>query len=61
MAKAIAKQLLLNIRIYMSNSPIPDEEVLNKLLVSDLKELCALNGLKKSGRKSELISRLCNK
>jgi DNA (cytosine-5)-methyltransferase 1 len=61
MAKAIAKQLLLNIRIYMSNSPIPDEDVLDKLLVSDLKELCELNGLKKSGRKSELIFRLCNK
>ena len=61
MAKAIAKQLLLNIRIYMSNSPIPDEDVLNKFLVSDLKELCVLHGLKKSGRKSELISRLCDK
>jgi hypothetical protein len=32
-----------------------------KLSVSDLKKLCVSHGLKKSGRKSELISRLQNK
>jgi hypothetical protein len=51
---------LRNIREILPEPSIPSGNDLKKLLVVDLKELCGQLGLKKSGRKSELIERLAN-
>ena len=45
--------------IYTSSSPLQAElKKLNVQTVAELKELCALHGLRKTGVKAELVARL---